>query len=136
MGGKVDISAVDSATSIGSLSGAGNVELGNKELSLGNLHLDDTISGIISGNDGSLVKIGDGTLTLTGDNTYTGTTDVNEGVLLVNGNQSAATGGDGEIRGQRSAVTVLSAARLMCWTTRILPRVQLSTVWVNSLPVL
>lgn len=58
-GGKVDISAVDSATSIGSLSGAGNVELGNKELSLGNLHLDDTISGIISGNDGSLVKIGD-----------------------------------------------------------------------------
>ncbi|EPQ6910071.1 autotransporter outer membrane beta-barrel domain-containing protein [Citrobacter freundii] len=91
-GGKVDISAVNSATSIGSLSGAGNVELGNKELSLGNLHLDDTISGIISGNDGSLVKIGDGTLTLTGDNTYTGTTDVNEGVLLVNGNQSAATG--------------------------------------------
>lgn len=92
VGGKVDISAVDSATSIGSLSGAGNVELGNKELSLGNLHLDDTISGIISGNDGSLVKIGDGTLTLAGDNTYTGTTDVNEGVLLVNGNQSAATG--------------------------------------------
>ena len=92
VGGKVDISAVDSATSIGSLSGAGNVELGNKELSLGNLHLDDTISGIISDNDGSLVKIGDGTLTLTGDNTYTGTTDVNEGVLLVNGNQSAATG--------------------------------------------
>lgn len=91
-GGKVDISAVNSATSIGSLSGAGNVELGNKELSLGNLHLDDVISGIISGNDGSLVKIGDGTLTLTGDNTYTGTTDVNEGVLLVNGNQSAATG--------------------------------------------
>lgn len=91
-GGKVDISAVDSATSIGSLSGAGNVELGNKELSLGNLHLDDTISGIISGNGGSLVKIGDGTLTLTGDNTWTGATDVNEGVLLVNGNQSAATG--------------------------------------------
>lgn len=91
-GGKVDISAVNSATSIGSLSGAGNVELGNKELSLGNLHLDDVISGIISGNDGSLVKIGDGTLTLAGDNTYSGTTDVNEGVLLVNGNQSAATG--------------------------------------------
>lgn len=93
-GGKVDISAVDSATSIGSLSGAGNVELGNKELSLGNLNLPDpdTISGIISGSDGSLVKIGNGTLILTGDNTYTGTTDVNEGVLLVNGNQSASTG--------------------------------------------
>ncbi|MBA7944639.1 autotransporter outer membrane beta-barrel domain-containing protein [Citrobacter sp. RHBSTW-00271] len=93
-GGLVDVSAVNSATSIGSLSGAGNVELGNKELSLGNLVLPepDTISGIISGNDGSLVKIGNGTLILTGDNTYTGTTDVNEGVLLVNGNQSASTG--------------------------------------------
>ncbi|WET39597.1 autotransporter outer membrane beta-barrel domain-containing protein [Citrobacter enshiensis] len=91
-GGNVDIRGVNSATSIGSLSGAGNVELGDKRLSLGNLSLDDTISGIISGTDGSLVKIGDGTLTLTGDNTYTGTTDVDQGVLLVNGNQSAATG--------------------------------------------
>lgn len=88
----VDVSAVNSATSIGSLSGAGNVELGNKQLSLGNLNLADTISGVISGNDGSLVKIGDGTLTLTGNNTWTGITDVDQGVLLVNGNQSAATG--------------------------------------------
>ncbi|NTX84269.1 autotransporter outer membrane beta-barrel domain-containing protein [Citrobacter youngae] len=91
-GGLVDVSAVNSKTSIGSLSGAGNVELGSKQLSLGNLHLPDTISGIISGNDGSLVKVGNGTLILTGDNTYTGITDVNEGVLLVNGNQSASTG--------------------------------------------
>ncbi|WP_341516586.1 autotransporter outer membrane beta-barrel domain-containing protein [Citrobacter gillenii] len=90
--GLVDVSAVNSATSIGSLSGAGNVELGNKQLSLGNLNLADTISGVISGNDGSLVKIGNGTLTLTGDNTWTGITDVDQGVLLVNGNQSAATG--------------------------------------------
>lgn len=65
----MDVSAVNSATSIGSLSGAGNVELGNKQLSLGNLNLADTISGVISGNDGSPVKIGNGTLTLTGDNT-------------------------------------------------------------------
>lgn len=49
----MDVSAVNSATSIGSLSGAGNVELGNKQLSLGNLNLADTISGVISGNDGS-----------------------------------------------------------------------------------
>lgn len=91
-GGNVDVSNVDSATSIGSLSGAGNVMLGDKTLSLGNLALDDTISGIISGDSGNLVKIGDGTLTLTGDNTWTGTTSVDEGVLLVNGNQAAATG--------------------------------------------
>lgn len=91
-GGRVDISHVDSATSVGSLSGAGNVELGDKTLSLGNLGLNDTISGIISGDSGNLVKIGDGILTLTGDNTWTGTTSVDEGVLLVNGNQAAATG--------------------------------------------
>ena len=91
-GGMVDVSAINSATAIGSLSGAGNVELGNKSLSLGNLNLDDTISGIISGSDGSLVKTGTGTLTLTGDNTWTGTTNVDQGVLLVNGDQSAATG--------------------------------------------
>ncbi|AST78865.1 TPA: autotransporter outer membrane beta-barrel domain-containing protein [Citrobacter farmeri] len=91
-GGSVNVSNVDSATAIGSLSGAGNVELGDKTLSLGNLALDDTISGIISGDHGNLVKIGDGTLTLTGDNTWTGTTSVDEGILLVNGNQAAATG--------------------------------------------
>lgn len=90
--GRVDISKVDSATSIGSLSGAGKVELGSKTLSLGNLSLDDTLSGIISGDSGSLVKIGDGTLTLTGENNYTGTTRVNSGVLLVNGIQALATG--------------------------------------------
>ena len=45
----------------------------------------------VEGN-GQLTKTGKGSLTLTLDNTYTGTTDVNEGVLLVNGNQSAATG--------------------------------------------
>jgi autotransporter-associated beta strand protein len=48
-------------------------------------------SGIISGAI-SLVKEGSGTQTLTGANTYAGTTSVNEGILIINGNQSAATG--------------------------------------------
>lgn len=91
-GGKVDISTINGATPTDSLSGAGNAELGNKELPPGNLHLGDTASGTISGNDGSPVKIGDSTLTLTGDNTYIGTTDANEGVLPINGNRSVATG--------------------------------------------
>jgi len=38
-------------------------------------------SGVISGQSGTLRKIGDGTLTLSGDNQYTGTTDLIGGVL-------------------------------------------------------
>ncbi len=51
---------------------------------------------------GGLTKDGLGTLTLTGANSYAGATFVNAGTLLVNGDQSAATG----------AITVLSGATL------------------------
>ncbi|USI76494.1 autotransporter-associated beta strand repeat-containing protein [Sphingopyxis sp. USTB-05] len=51
---------------------------------------------------GGLTKEGLGTLTLTGANSYAGATFVNAGTLLVNGDQSAATG----------AMTVLSGATL------------------------
>ena len=91
-GGTVSIAGADDQTAIGSLSGAGNVELGGNSLLEGALERADEISGIISGNGGSLVKEGNGTLTLSGDNTYTGTTHVEQGVLLVNGDQHAATG--------------------------------------------
>ena len=61
-----------------------------------------TISNIISGASGSITKIGAFTATLAGNNTYGGTTTVSNGTLIVNGDQSAATG----------AVTVLSGATL------------------------
>ncbi|MFA4944828.1 MAG: autotransporter-associated beta strand repeat-containing protein [Lentisphaeria bacterium] len=41
---------------------------------------------------GGITKVGSGAATLSGNNTYTGATDVNEGKLVVNGNQSTATG--------------------------------------------
>lgn len=76
-------------------------------------------SGVITGVV-SVVKAGGATLTLGDANTYSGTTSVNGGTLLVNGNQSAATGdvsvantatlgGTGTIGG---ATTVLSGGTL------------------------
>jgi fibronectin-binding autotransporter adhesin len=50
-----------------------------------------TRSNTISGS-GNLEKTGANTLTLSGNNTYTGTTTVSGGLLIVNGDQSAATG--------------------------------------------
>lgn len=47
--------------------------------------------GLISGT-GALRKLGAGTLTLTADSSYGGATTVEAGTLLINGNQSAATG--------------------------------------------
>ena len=91
-GGNVTLADSAGNTAVGSLSGAGNVNLAAATLTEGNLGLNDTISGIISGSGGGLVKNGGGTLTLSGDNSYTGATAVEQGVLLVNGDQSAATG--------------------------------------------
>jgi len=66
-----------------------------------------------------LVKTGSGTLTLNGDNTYVGTTDIQDGTLLVNGNTSgqgdytvhggATLGGNGSIGAN---VNVLSGGTL------------------------
>jgi autotransporter-associated beta strand protein len=70
----------------------------------GNNTGNNTYSGLISNGSGTLALIKDGTGTwcLTGSNSYTGATTVAAGILLVNGNQSAATG----------AITVASGATL------------------------
>ncbi|MEL7690744.1 autotransporter-associated beta strand repeat-containing protein [Citromicrobium bathyomarinum] len=51
-----------------------------------------TQSGLIEGDNSGLTKTGSGILALTEANTYTGATDIQAGTLLVNGDQSAATG--------------------------------------------
>jgi autotransporter-associated beta strand protein len=99
----------------------------NKTLALGgsgNGAVTGIISGIGAGNIPTLAltKSGTGTWTLSGTNTYVGTTAVTGGTLLINGNQSAATGavtvtnsgttlgGTGTIGG---TVTVNSGARIL-----------------------
>jgi YVTN family beta-propeller protein/autotransporter-associated beta strand protein len=70
--------------SIGSLAGAGGVTLGSAILTIGSDNTSSIFSGSIAGT-GGLTKIGAGTFMLTGASTYTGPTNVNAGILSVNG---------------------------------------------------
>ncbi len=91
-GGRFNIAGIAAAgTTIGDLSGAGSAFLGGKVLTFGTAN-DTAFTGPITGAGGALAKQGAGTFTLGGANSYTGATDVLAGTLLVNGNQSAATG--------------------------------------------
>ena len=74
------------------LTGAATVGVDNAAATL-------ALTGVISGASG-LTKNGAGTLNLTGNNTYTGVTAINDGTLLVDGNQGG------------SSVTVASGATL------------------------
>jgi autotransporter-associated beta strand protein len=78
---------------IGSLSGSANIYLGNNEIRLGALGLNDTLSGSIhdgtslvgiqSIGGGSLTKVGTGTLVIDSIASYTGTTTVEQGTLIL-----------------------------------------------------
>jgi autotransporter-associated beta strand protein len=73
-------------TTVGSIEGAGDYVLGSKNLTVGGLNTDTTVSGAIIGPAGGLTKTGTGTLTIAGvNNTYQGATNINAGTLRVNG---------------------------------------------------
>ena len=88
-GGIFDVSYA-SNLSVGSIEGAGRIQLGSQTLTSGSLNTDTTVSGLIvdgglaGGTVGKIVKQGTGTLIFTGANTYTGTTTVSSGVLSTN----------------------------------------------------
>ena len=88
--GIFDISGLSGGTSIKSLSGSGNVNLGANTLTITNGN--GTFAGIIGdgGAGGSLTMAG-GTEILSGANTYTGATTVNGGKLVVDGSIVSAS---------------------------------------------
>lgn len=77
---------------ISSGTGAGGRTLTLTGTNTGNNLLAGTLGNSSGGGLLSIVKSGTGTWILSGNNTYDGTTSVNAGLLIVNGNQSAANG--------------------------------------------
>jgi outer membrane autotransporter protein len=99
-GGTFDMSSLTSGgTTAGSIEGAGSYILGANELTTGLNNLSTTVSGVVSGAGGSLVKVGDGTLTLNGIDPYTGGTTVSSGTLAVGdpAHPTAALSGGGPV---------------------------------------
>lgn len=88
------LSAVDfrNAIDLGALARTINV------LDNGNTGADyATMSGVLSGSGGGIVKIGSGILRLTGANTYTGVTQVQAGTLVVQSLGSSTGGGSSSV---------------------------------------
>lgn len=77
-GGTLSLGGFDQT--IGSLAGAGTVQLGSASLDVGGNGLSTIFSGSIIGS-GALIKTGTGALTLSGTNTYAGGTLVSSGAL-------------------------------------------------------
>ena len=73
---------LDGSDTVGSIAGAGNINLLNRTLTIAG-DSDTNFSGVISGIEGRLTKSGSGTLTLSGINTYSGVTTISAGTLAV-----------------------------------------------------
>jgi fibronectin-binding autotransporter adhesin len=72
--------------SVGSISGGGNIIIGNGPLAVVGASGTNLFSGSISGS-GALTKLGGATLILSGSNSYSGTTVINGGIVQIDGVQ-------------------------------------------------
>ncbi len=80
----------NTTVAIGELSGEANAFLTAGAWQVGARNTDATFAGHIAGN--SITKVGAGAWNLSGSNYFTGTTTVNAGKLIINGDHHAATG--------------------------------------------
>ena len=87
---EVGVTAGNYAQSIGSIAGAGTIDLGSATLTTGTDNTSTTFSGTLIGT-GGLTKVGTGTQTLSGASTYTGATTVSAGKLLITGSVTGTT---------------------------------------------
>jgi fibronectin-binding autotransporter adhesin len=79
-------------TTVGSLTGSGNVNVNAATFTVGGDNTSTTYSGTFGGGGNTLVKVGTGTLTLTGNSAgVVVASNVNAGTLLVNGQHIAST---------------------------------------------
>ena len=95
------LSLAGGSGAIGSLSGAGTVNLGGNTLTMNNA---GTFSGAVTGTGGSIIKAGASTQTFSGSNTYTNATTINAGTL-----EAAST----NALGGTSSVTVNTGGTLL-----------------------
>lgn len=108
--------------SIGSVSGVGQIWLGEKTLTLGGTNGNSDIEGNISGVDGSVVKTGAGVLTLSGTNNYAGGTLVQGGTLAIAAVGALGTGAVTLANGTRmdyGHLTVTNAVELASGTVAL-----------------
>lgn len=136
-GGRVQISALTGPSiTIGTLSGAGDIYLGDSNLRLAGLGGDATIGGVIADGGvlgpnsefpsgevgGSLTWAGAATLTLTGSNTYTGGTTLAGGTLRIGHSNALGTGAlttTGSVVDYADGVTVANPIVLNSNDTRL-----------------
>jgi autotransporter-associated beta strand protein len=114
--GNLHIDGLSSAgTTVGEISGSGQITLGSRSLTVGSRNTDMSFTGVITGAGGSLIKVGTGSLVLGGTNTYTGGTTVSNGSIVLNNNVALPgtaplkiNGGILDLRGFNGSIGALS----------------------------